>query len=364
MAEKQTEQNAQKVYGSVYVVRTAKTKEGKEYELRVPQYQIQFNMEAVAEMQADKNGMLRFSIHERRDADKLAEEKKPTHYIVENTWHKDKTIDIYSYKDFTISKEELSKLTKEEEIGDKKYQKAYVNINSDGSLVSSSKRYEKAETITGKAFEVDRVERQLKAAKERMGEKEVSLESVGVAWKMQGKEKPYYSLCLNNDKVKYLPMDDDGKLHLALREMKEKKSESAPSHVVVMETAFLNGRLDENAEVEFTVQKSDVMKMSIEEKTSINEKEFVRQNAYINITEEGHVIANAKKYEGMEKKPILYGAKAETVDQQARKAEIERRIEIAKAKKEATEEKPEQKEKKVKKATAEKKPEQRKGRGI
>lgn len=352
--ETQNNENVKKtVLGSVYVNKTAKDKDGNIVELSTPSYQMQLNTEEIAKMAADEEGNIRLSIHERKDSEQLAKEKRPTCYVIENTYAKDKKIDLYSLKDIVVSKEDIMSLAKKEQIGDKEVEKAYVTVTSDGNLMSTGGRYEERKFLKGKGFEVDSVNRQMKSAQERMGDKKVNLDSVGIAWKFTDKEgKSFYSVCLNDDKVKFLPVDEKKFLQLSIRQLKEVRGEKAPTHIVIPNQEFLNGRLDRFAEIDFQLRKQDCLsdKVMLEEKQTFNDKEYTTHSTYLNVNEDGKVRLNRTKYPELKEKDesvILYGAKATKVDQQARVAEIEKRVEAAKAR----EQKPEEKTADVKKSS-------------
>lgn len=348
--ETQNNENVKKtVLGSVYVNKTAKDKEGNIVELSTPSYQMQLNTEEIAKMAADEEGNIRLSIHERKDSEQLAKEKRPTCYVIENTYAKDKKIDLYSLKDIVVSKDDVLALAKKETIGEKQVEKAYITVTSDGNLMTTTGKYEERKPVKGKGFEVDSVERQMKSAKERMGDQKVSLDTVGIAWKFTDKEgKSFFSVCINDDKAKYLPVDEKKFLQLSLRPMKDVKGEKAPTHVVVPNQEFLNGRLDRYAEMDFQLRKQDCLsdKVMLEEKQTYNGKEYTSHSTYLNVNEEGKVRLNMTKYPGLKESDesvILYGAKATKVDQQARVEEIQKRVEAAKAREEKKEEKTEAK---------------------
>lgn len=330
-------ENEKIVCGSVYVARTGTDSEGREYERTIPNYQLQVNMDVADTLTADSEGYVHFSIHERKDADKLAAEKKPTHFLQLNTYKQDGEIDLYSVKDISVKLEDLKRLAKAEEFGGQIFNKAYVTALSDGTLMSTKGRYENQIQLEGRAFEVNAMSRRMDAAKEKASEQNLSLSSVGIAWEIAGKDGgKFYSVRLDGKKLAFVPVDAAKDLCLALQPLKERKSDKAPTHTVVVDSAFLTGRLSQFSDVEFKIKKSDALKKEyvLTEKTTYKDKEYEDLSTYINISEKGDVRLNKSKYENLADKdgkmPQLDGASAVIVDHAAREAEIERRVEAYK----------------------------------
>lgn len=350
-AEEQTAQKKE-VYGSVYVTKTATNKKGEKYELKTPILQIQFNMEKVEQMEPDKNGNIHFSVHERNDAEKLEQGRKPTHYIIENTYRKDKQIDLYSHKDITVSKEDIVKLKKEQKVGENTYQKAFVTVMPNGDLTPTYGKYDentlKAE-IKGHGTEVNRVDRQIKNFNEITKGEEINLSTVGTAWKFNDKDGgEFYGIILDNDKLKFVPVDDNGMLHLNIHSIKEAKGGSAPTHFITLDTEFLNGRLDVYSVVDFQVKKADILnkKVNIEMVKNTNGQESVTHSTFINITSDNRVVLSKNKYPDLvnEEGKLMYrlnDATAATVDTKARWEEVQKRIEAAKKRQQTKESKQE-----------------------
>lgn len=369
MAEKNSaakaaeQEKAQKeIYGSVYM-NTNYQKDGKTIELSNPAFSITFDMDKVEAMTPDKGGNLRFSIHERQDAKALAEANKPTCIIRENTYLKDKKIDAFSKCDILISKEDLMKLAKQD--GD--YGKrAYVMVTASGQIVPMKKYYEGEEIkISGNATRVDSVGRQMLRDKQNNNGEVFDLnKAVGHAWKVAGGEgkKDFFNAVLNQESLKHLPIDENKKIHLAVRALKERKGENGPTHIIIPELSFISGKVDMFSEKDFELTKSQVLdqRATKEESVTVNDKVYNRKNVYIQITSDNKVFLNNKRYPELEEKQadgtnrhtFMIQGEAHDVDQEARKAEIARRSELAQKKAEKPEEK---------KAAAQKKT---KGQGI
>lgn len=342
-AAKAAEQNAQKeIYGSVYKNDEYTNKNGETVALAIPFYQITLDMDKIKGMEPGKDGNIYLSIKERKNAGELAKENKPTCFITENTYFKDKRVDLYSKCDIVIKKADLEKIQKNDGYGEK----AYILVGSNGDVVPMKSKYEgEAVEIEGRAYHVDPVERQITLAK-RMDSKFDISKAVGNAWLIPGKEgkADFFNIAMQSDKIKMLPIDEKNKLHFAIHELKERMNDKAPTHIIVPEHEFATGKIDIYSVKDFEVAKVSLTDQRVikNEEITVENKTFKRNVTYLQVTSDNKVMINYSKYpELCEKRKdgstkhtfTLYGAEAHDVDIEARKAEIERRKELA-AKKE------------------------------
>lgn len=336
---KSEEKKEKNIVGSAFVKEEFTAPNGQTYKLFTPEYGIVLDANKLANIEANKAGNISLSIYIKRDADELKKEGRPTCYVAENTYNKDKQIDVYSRKDIVVNKDELLKLALKEHYNKVEYNRVYVNINRNGEIKPSPVKYDTEkvpEQITGQAYEVNRVERQELLYKQQMKEDGVkfTLDNIGSAWQQPGQDAAWYNMSINLDKAKYLPTDDDGMVHfsLQLNNPENLGANKAPTHIIVPNQQALTGRISLDAVKDFTVKKSELLSkyIAIEDKVKINEKEYTRRSAYLNITEDNRVVPNKLKYPGLYRDGYeLTNAIATPVDLEARKAELERRKSIA-----------------------------------
>ena len=339
---KSEEKKEKNIVGSAFVKEEFTAPNGQIYKLFTPEYGIVLDANKLAKIEANKAGNISLSIYTRKDAEELKKEQRPTCYVAENTYSKDKQIDIYSRKDIVVNKDELLKLALKEHYNKVEYNRVYVNINRNGEIKPSSMKYDLEkfpEQITGQAYEVNRVERQELLYKQQMKEDGVkfTLDNIGSAWQQPGPDAAWYNMSINLDKAKYLPTDDDGMIHfsLQLNNPENLGANKAPTHNIVPNQQALTGRISLDAVKDFTVKKSELLSkyIAIEDKVKINDKEYTRRSAYLNITEDNRVVPNKLKYPGLYRDGYeLTDAIATPVDLEARKAEIERRKQLAEKK--------------------------------
>lgn len=362
MAEKESaakaaeQENAQKeIYGSVYKNDEFTNKNGETVALAIPYYQITLDMDKIKGMEPGKDGNIYLSIKERKNAGDLAKENKPTCFITENTYFKDKRVDLYSKCDIVIKKADLEKIQKNDGYGEK----AYILVGSNGDVVPMKSKYEgEAVEIEGRAYHVDPVERQITLAKRIDSKFDIS-KAVGNAWLIPGKEgkADFYNIAMQSDKIKMLPIDEKNKLHFAIHELKERMNDKAPTHIIVPEHEFATGKIDIYSVKDFEVAKVSLTDQRVikNEEITVENKTYKRNVTYLQVTSDNKVMLNYSKYpELCEKRKdgstkhnfTLYGAEARDVDIEARKAEIERRKELAAKKEGETQEKTAAQEKK------------------
>ena len=286
------EKNEQKeVYANAYqnkYYKDSTTGEQKEYSS--PVYNIIFETDKVKDLGADEEGNIKFSVYLKKDAAELEKKKQPTCYLRENTFSKDNKVDIYSLKDIILNKEQLLALAQTTKVGEKEQNRAYVTVDYRGHLSPTYGKYDENAKIEGYAIEVNKVHRNMLKA-EQEG---INLNYVGNAWSKDGK----YSIVLEPDKVKFMPMDDNGMVHLAIHALKEKKSESAPDCVIVPEQEFTFNKIDTYSLKDFIIKKSDIInpKVIIEKKATVGDKEYTKNEVYISINAENKVSLNLSKY--------------------------------------------------------------------
>lgn len=289
MAEEKNEQK--EVYASAYQNKyyTDRTT-GEQKEYSSPVYNIIFDTDKVKNLEADDEGNVKFSVYLKKDAAELEEKKLPTCYLRENTFNKDNKVDIYSLKDVILNKEQLLALSQVAKIGDKEQNRAYVTIDYRGHLTPTFGKYGEDAKIEGFAIEVNKVHRNMLKA-EQEG---INLNYLGNAWSKEGK----YNIVLDPEKVKFMPIDDEGMVHLAIHALKDKKSDNAPDCVIVPEQEFTFKKIDTYSLKDFTIKKSDIInpKVILERTTTIGDKEYSKKEVYININEENKVSLNLAKY--------------------------------------------------------------------
>lgn len=303
---------------------------GEEKKLDLPFYTLQMKKDMVKDLATNRDGMLHFSIHKKKNI----EQGKPNCHIIYNKNYatEGKFLDLYSIKDFSVKKEDLLKMPTNQ------YGDICLLINTRGEIYQNNKALglndQESTKIEGVAFEVNNVRRQKLLDLKNGKEMDNSIKFVGAAFlfapeqKEGTKEKqPFYTIQLDKSAIMDIPTDNNGLIHIDIRERKEQKK-GLPTHSVVASPNYYNGWLDPSVSKEIKISKNDLLNPKAtlsKEYTTKNGETKTAETIALTLSSDNKVSFSSKLYK--ETAPIPLQATAIDIDKEKRIQKIEERKE-------------------------------------
>ncbi|HOU68416.1 MAG TPA: hypothetical protein PKW49_07570 [Paludibacteraceae bacterium] len=156
-------------------------------------------------------------------------------------------------------------------------------INTRGEIFQNNRALEITDQtspkLEGIAFEVNNVMRQKQLDIKNGKEVNNSIQYVGAAFAIDAIKKEgttlkneFYSVTVDREKIKDIPADNNGFVHIDIRDRKDPK-EGMPTHSIIASPKFYNGYLDQYVVKEMKISKEDLLNPKLAIPKEITTKE-------------------------------------------------------------------------------------------